>query len=270
VFVYQFYWNGNEKLQSAWRKWTFADPVVGGEYLDGYLFLLIRRASGVFLERLHLEVNAKPEEQNSQVYLDRRTKLTGVYDPVADRTTFSLPYGTQQDTFRIVRGKTHPTRPGSLVDPSGYQWLADTEVSVPGNETVPATVGSAYLMRFQFSRQFPQDYQGRALTTGRLQLRTFTVYFVDTAFFRTEVSPYGLAVAADVEEIVPAKIADFTGKVVGSADLVLNKPAFHTGSYSFQVYGDASQATVALTNDTHVGSTFVSAEWEGFYFNRAS
>jgi hypothetical protein len=65
-------------------------------------------------------------------------------------------------------------------------------------------------------------------------------------------------------------MADFTGKVVGADDLRLNKPAFHTGSYSFQVYGDAAQATITLTNDTHVASTFVSAEWEGFYFNRAS
>src|SRR3546814_15971300 len=98
-------------------------------------------------------------------------------------------------------------------------------------------------MHIQFSRQFPADYQGRALTTGRLQLRTFTVYFSGTAFFRTEVSPYGAATAPNIEDIVPAKLADFTGKVVGSTDLKLNKPVFHTGSSSFQVNGAAAQAT---------------------------
>lgn len=270
VFVYQFYWSANEKIQSAWRRWSFGAPVIAGEYVDGYLYLLIRRTGGVFLERLHLEANAKPAEQNHQVYLDRRAAVTGTYDPVAGRTTFVLPYTYSQADVQIVRGKAHPTRPGSLIDPSGYQFVSPTTLSVPGQETSLSTAGSRYAMRLMFSRQFPLDYQGRAVTTGRLQLRTFTVYYSGTAFFRTEVSPYGAAMVPDIENIVPAKIADFTGRVVGEDDLRLNRPAFHTGSYSFQVYGDAAQATIALTNDTHVASTFVSAEWEGFYFNRTS
>lgn len=269
VYAYQFYWSGNEKLQSAWRRWRFADPVIGGEYIDGNLYVLFRRPDGVYLGKVHLEPNAKPAEQNQQVYLDMRCALAGVYDNVIDRTIFYVPYSPHQPPFRLIRDKTHPTRPGSLVDPTTYIWIDENTMSVPGNEG-PCTGGSNYQMRFQFSRQFPQDYQGRPLTTGRLQLRTFTIYYTNTGFFRTEVSPYGAAADPSVEEVVPAKLADFTGKVVGSHDLILNRPAFHTGSYSFQVYGDAAQATVSLTNDTHVGSTFVSAEWEGFYFNRAS
>ena len=270
VFVYQFYWNANEKVQSAWRKWSLGGNVISGEYLDGYLYLLIRRTDGVCLERVHLEASAKPAEQLHQVYLDRRVAITGTYYPEQNKTMFRLPYNADTSRFRLIRGKTHPSRPGSLVDPSSYQWDGQNTLFVPGDETVQMTGGEAYVMRLTFSRQFPLDYQGRPVTTGRLQLRTFTVYFTDTAFFRTEVSPYGAAVVPDIEEIVPAKIADFTGKVVGSADLILNRPILHTGSYSFQVYGDAAQATVTLTNDTHVGSTFVSAEWEGFYFNRAA
>lgn len=269
VFVYQFYWNGNEKLMSAWRKWHLDGTVIGGEYLGGYLYLLIRRGTeGVFLERIHLDHKSKPAEQNHQVYLDRRVALTGVYNPVADRTVFTLPYEANQTTFRLVRGKTHPTRAGSLMDPSQYSWTGNLQVSVPGNETEPATGGEVYTMRLQFSEQFPMDYQGRNVTTGRLQLRTFTINYTDTAFFTTEVRPYGAAGDAMLQPVVPAKLADFTGKIVGEEDLRLNSPAFHTGAFSFQIYGHSKLATVALVNDTHVGSTFVSAQWEGFYFNR--
>ena len=269
VFVYQFYWNGNEKVQSAWRKWNFGDPVIAGEYIDGHLYLLIDRPTGVHLERVSLEANIKPPEQNYQVYLDRRCVVEGVYNPVNGRTTYVLPYPANQSRFRLIRSKTHPTAPGSLINPATYQWVSPTIVSVLGNEPVDANGGEKYDMRLVFSRQFPQDYQGRPVSTGRLQLRTFTVYYTNTGFFRTEVAPYGTAVVPDIEEIVPAKLADFTGKVVGSQELILNSPSFQTGSYSFQIYGDAAQCTVALTNDTHVGSTFVSAEWEGFYHARA-
>lgn len=269
VFVYQYYWNGNEKIMSAWRKWTFSGIPISGEFLGGYLYLLIRRGSTVFVERIDLEPSAKPTEQDNQVYLDRRLSVTGVIDPVNDRTTYTLPIAIDQAKVRLVRGKTHPTRPGSLIDPSQYTFVDSVTVRVPGQEAGAVTVGEQYTMRLQFSRQFPSDWQGNPLTTGRLQLRTWTVAFTGTGFFRTEVSPYGAAGTPEIEEIVPAKIADFTGKVVGSFDLTLNTPVYHTGSYSFQVYGDAAQATVALSNDTHVGSTFINAEWEGFYFNRS-
>lgn len=269
VFVYQYYWNGNEKIMSAWRKWVFAAPVVSAEFLGGYLYVLMKRGESMFLERVDLEPNSKPAEQSHQVYLDRRCAITGTYEPVSDRTTFTLPYAYTQSSLRLVRGKDHPTRPGSLMDPSQYAFVSSTQVSVPGNEAYLSTAGSSYTMRFQFSRQFPNDWQGKPLTTGRLQLRTFTVAYTGTAFFRTEVSPYGAAGVPELEEIVPAKVADFTGKVVGNADLQLNQPVYDTGSFSFQVYGDAEQATVAISNDSHVASTFVSAEWEGFYFNRS-
>lgn len=269
MYVYQFYWNGNEKVMSAWRKWTFSAPVVSAEFLGGYLYVMARRGTNTFLERVDLEPNSAPTEQDNQVFLDRRCQLTGVYNPVADRTTFTLPYTYSQADIRLVRGKTHPTRPGSLMDPSQYAFVSPTQLSVPGQETVLSTAGDRYTMRLQFSRQFANDWQGNPLSTGRLQLRTFTVAYTGTAFFRTEVSPYGAAGVPDIEDVVPAKLADFTGKVVGNYDLTLNTPVYHTGSYSFQVYGEAEQATIALINDTHVGSTFVSAEWEGFFFNRS-
>lgn len=269
VYVYQFYWNGNEKLQSAWRKWTFDGDVESGVYLDGYLYLVVRRGTDLFLERVHLEEGAKPAEQAHQTYLDRRVALQGGYNPTTDRTTFFLPYEYDQSTVRIVKGNAF-THAGALIDPTTYQFDTALNVSVPGDQTDGlATVGSAYDMTFVFSRQFPMDYQGRPLTTGRLQLRTFTVAYTGTAFFRTEVSPYGDVAGASIEDVVPAKLAEFTGKIVGSSDLILNSPSYSDGAYSFQVYGDAAQATVKLSNDTHVASTFVSAEWEGFFYSRA-
>lgn len=269
VYTYQFYWNGNEKIQSAWRKWTLGGSVLAGEQMDDSLFLVVKRDDGIYLTSLNLEEGAKPDEQDVQIYLDMRTALTGVYDGTNDWTTYTIPYEADQAAFQLIRPSTDPEAPGSLIDPLQYTWVDATTVRVPGNEP-SATAGEAYRMHLTFSQQFPLDFQGRAVTTGRLQLRTFTVNFADTAFFKTEVSPYGSAVAADVEEIVPALLSQFTGKVVGADELKLNEPSFQTGSYSFQIYGDAAQSTITLSNETHLGSTFVSAEWEGFYFNRAS
>src|SRR3546814_17354874 len=87
----------------------------------------------------------------------RRVALTGTYDPVRGRTSYAVPYVPDKSTFRLIRGKTHPTRPGSLMDPAQYVWEGDETVLVLGQETGQATAGEAYTMHIQFSRQFPAD-----------------------------------------------------------------------------------------------------------------
>jgi hypothetical protein len=269
VYCYQFYWNGNEKIQSAWRKWEMGGEVLAGKHMDDSLFFVLSRSDGIYLTRANLEEGAKPANQDFQIYLDMRDFLISSYDGLVDKTTYIIPYDADQDSFQLIRSNADGTAPGSLIDPSQYEWVNARTVRVPGQEQ-HATGGQTYRQHVTFSRQFPLDYQGRAVTTGRLQLRTFTVNYANTGFFATEVAPYGAAMAPAVEEVVPAMLGQFTGKIVGADSLRTNTPAFHTGSYSFQIYGDASQATVTISNETHVGATFVSAEWEGFYFNRAS
>lgn len=271
VYAYQFYWvSSSEKAQSAWHYWDFGANarVLSGTYLGGYLMLVIARADGLYLERVNLQSGARPASSPVQVHLDRRLELTGVYVPQNDRTQVNLPYGADTSRFQLVRGSAFTAQPGALIDPTTYTWIGNTILQVPGNQTAgPLIGGHKYELRFQFSQQFPRKSDGTAITSGRLQLRTMTVSYQNTGFFKTEVAPYGLDVNS--QEIIPYKLAEFSGKVVGASDLILNKPVLHTGDYTFQIYGDAAQATISISNDTHVGSTFVAAEWLAFYWNRA-
>jgi len=122
-------------------------------------------------------------------------------------------------------------------------------------------------MKYTFSEQFVKNSGGDAVTTGRFMLRTFILYYTRTAFFSTSVAPYGIS--PDVDDIVPGQLADFTGKTVGQASLIVGEPSFGTGSYAFQIYGNSREAKVSLINNTHVQSSFQSVEIEGFYTNRA-
>ncbi|HBV12940.1 MAG TPA: hypothetical protein DEB60_07425 [Brevundimonas sp.] len=271
VFVYQFYWtSSDEKAQSAWHEWAFpADTkIVSGAYLKGYLYLVINRNDGLYLERIDLQPGAHPKETTNQVHLDRRAAVQGTYHPAEDRSEFVLPYAPNRSTFQIVRGDGFVNRRETLIDPETYQWVASTVVSVPGDErAAKVVIGEGYDFAFEFSTQYVRTQRGEAITTGRTQLRTFTVNFTGTAYFKTEVSPHGFN--PTVEEVLPAKLAEFTGKTLGSESLKLNVPAYRTGSYRFQVYGQNTSARIRISNDTHVSSTFVSAEWEAQYHNRS-
>lgn len=265
VYVYQFYWaTASEKLQSSVHRWDLGEGarVLSGAYMGGYLYFLVGRERGLFLERLDLQAGAKAPGLNHQVYLDRRLRVTGEYRPAVQRTAVALPFLFPKGELRLVR------RDLSLIDPTSYDWEDDHTVLVPGDETGgPLLAGQRYTFRYRFSPQYLRRSDGSAITNGRTQMRTFTISYRNTGFFKTKVAPYG--VDPRVEEVLPAKLAQFTGKVLGARDLILNSPAFHTGDYSFSVLGEASVASIELENDTHVASTFIAAEWEAFYWSRA-
>lgn len=273
VYVYQFYWvSDQEKAQSAWHRWDMGAPVVSAAYLRGCLYVLMARGDGLCLEKIDLTSGAKPTQTGHQVYVDRRAVLVASsYNSASDRTVFTLPYSPEQGPYRLIVGEAWSTQEMRLLDPSTYEWIGPNQVQVPGNWTGGAFIGgTAYTFRLQFSQQYARKRDGSAVNTGRLQLRTWTVSYKDTAYFQTQVAPYGDAYGTDYADVIPSKLMSFTGRVVGDSDLILNRPSFHTGTYSFQVQGNSKQATIAIENDSHVGSTFISAEWEGFYWNRAS
>lgn len=273
VYVYQFYWvDAQTKAQSAWHYWDFGYDVrvMAGAYLSGHLYLLLARPDGLWLERVNLQAGAVPAGASLPIHYDRLTTVQGVYNAATQKTAFTLPYGdTIGQPVRIIRGAAFGPQAMSLIEPEDYEFMGET-LYVPGDESEGTVfVGTQYTFRYVFSKQFIRRTDGTAVTTGRLQLRTFTVSYSRTGYFRTEVQPYGEVMEPEVEQILPAKLADFTGKTLGNHDLRLGTPQVASGDYSFQVYGEAEQVIIAITNRTHVSSTFVSAEWEAFYFNRA-
>jgi hypothetical protein len=269
VYAYQFFWDRDAKIQSAWRVWDFGENarVVAGTFSAGKLTFVVERAGYYFLERLRLGPGATSANQAHMIYLDRQSTITGTYDAGADETTFLLPYSPNQDAFRIIRGLDAEV-PESLIPPASYVWVDAATVSVPGDESgLEVTVGETFRTYLRFSRQFPMDYQSRPVSTGRLQLHTWTVVYTDTAYFTAEISPYGADAVINGGETTYT--ADFTGRITGSSSLLLGQQVYHSGSFTFTVAGDAAQSVVALSNETPYGSTWVSAEWEGLFFSRA-
>ena len=276
IYVYKFFWNEDGKAQSAWSYWEHGDSntqIINIEVLENELYVLsYRSGDGCYLEKCNVQSGQTTGALDFEVLLDRLTEVTGTYYAGPDYTEWTLPYPVysgQRANFRIVKGGDFTGAKGALIDPTTYTWFDNVTVRATGNHTAGEVhVGWKYTMSYTFSEQFLRN-SDVAITTGRLQLRTFTVYYTDTAYFKTQVDPYGTGSLVQTEEIVPSALSEFTGKTLGSASLVTGEPVFHTGQYAFQIYGNSRDADVTLVNDTHVQASFQSAEWEGLYFNRA-
>ena len=91
LYVYKYYYNDKEKLQSSWSKWTFDADLIDVAFVGSIAFMLFRRGDGsgdkVYLEKLNLSVDSAiaVEDDKIGIRLDRRVKLTSE-DLVANST----------------------------------------------------------------------------------------------------------------------------------------------------------------------------------------
>lgn len=276
VYLYKMYWQDRDgtpmKAQSSWSYWEFdsTDTVLNLAALDDFVYFVTSRADGLYLDRCTLQSAAHPSGLSFELFIDRRASVTGAYLSVENKTVFTIPYVYKQSSLRLICGSAFTGAVGAMIDPTSYEFVDATTVKVPGNRSAgPVWVGANYTQKHTFSEQFVTDQNGVAVNTGRLQLRSMTIYYVGTAYFRTEVDPYGDGSQLESVEVIPSKLAEFTGKTIGASSLLIGSPSFSSGAYTFQLYAPATSAKVSLVNDTPYAATFQKAEVEMFYFNRA-
>lgn len=71
VYVYNFYWNGDQKAQSAWHKWVFEDTIFNIEVIGSTLYLMTTDDADTptqYLLRIPLEYK---QNFKSQTYYDK-------------------------------------------------------------------------------------------------------------------------------------------------------------------------------------------------------
>lgn len=279
VYVYQVFWSGDEKLQSAWSYWQLDadDTILSIDVIEDEVFALIKRTDATYLEKADLDVNAETLSLGWDILLDRRYEVQPgdmAYSAGQDETTITLPYDMSQceSDVRVVL-TSGSGEVGRLMDTSTYEFPVvpgSDEVVVPGDVTGNApVVGLQYGASYTLSEQFVYDGNQQADTTGRLNLRTLTVNFKDSGFFEIVTFPYGIGYAiAEVEEVIPAALDAFTGRTLGESSLTTGEASFSTGTYQTYIDGNSRDVAVVLQNNSHLQSKFTSAEWEGKFTKR--
>ena len=237
VYIYRYYWQGRDKLQASWSKFTFGDDVIGMSFNLADLFLLVKRGTNLFLERINLSVDEATEYTDGKfsVHLDRRVKLQTGY-------TTTVPYTAPSNIVYVdQRGK---------VIASG-----DVAALLANNEVCYA--GTPFTFKYQFSEPVVKQ-NNQPITTADLRIRNWSVVYNDTGFFTVKTTPNRRSTYT----------RDFTGRIVGGAANLLSKAAIDSGTYEFGVLGN-SDTEIVLETDSHLPCTFQSAEWEGFYVIRS-
>lgn len=263
VYVYKYYWAKDEKVQSAWGKFTFeaTDTILGCEFINHKAYFVIQRSDGVYLESMNLQSNLIDSPViGFLVHLDRKTSIVGVYDAANNWTTWTLPY-SDSGPMRVVVGDGFSSLVnGRYVGQAGAVLTTTrptaTTIRAAGDWSAHACyVGRDYSMRYRFSELYLKDGQNVAITSGTLKLRRMILSFALSGYFRVEVTPKYRSTYS----------YPFTGKVLGSSGLVVGAPGLDFGEFRFPLMSDNKGCIIEIVNDSPFPSVFQSAEWEAEY-----
>ena len=237
LYVYRYYWNNTEKLQSSWSEWVFDGTVLNMDFDKSEIYMIIKRGTDVCLEKINLSTDTAEEvtDANHPILLDRRVKLQTGGITTVPYTDPDVVY-VQQDGAQI---------PLSAVAAS----LADGNVVYAG---VP------FKFLYQFSEQVIKE-ENSPITIGRLQLRNWNLVYNDTGFFNTKVTQDKRATSTKV----------FTGRNLGSLNNIIGTVSIDSGTFRFPVLSRADGVKIELESDSFLPCKFQSAEWEGFYTLRS-
>jgi len=269
LYVYQWFISNSQRLQSAWHKWTIGNSnnteILNVDFIGTDLYLVIKRSDGTYIEKIDCAPASVDTGANYLTHLDRKLDNTEIvsetFNSGTNQTTIVLPY-TIDSTMKLVGKSGGVNLAGqdiNIISQSG------TNIVVSGNITsFDYFIGEQYNFTYTFSQQYLA--LGTASTTGsrtriregRLQIRNWTVSYNDTGFFQTAVTPVARSTSSST----------FTGTITGVG--LLGNVNLEDGDFTFSVQSQNENLTISLTNNSHLPSNFVNAEWEGYYVSQAS
>lgn len=265
IYIYKYFYANNDKLQSSWSKWTFGDDstILNAEFIDSSLYLVINRADGVYLEKVTISIGDIGVDEPYTVHLDRKVGLSsGALTFSGGFTTINLTtlgYTPSTGNYQVVV-KDHATlKAGEIYD---VIWDG-TNAKVAGNITGSVLAfGRKYNFKYQLSTIALRSAQAgggqKSDTEGRLQLRKIAFNYADTGYFRATVTPSGRETYTYI----------YSGKVLGEA-AVVGRYSVSSGRFLFPIVSRNIGTSIVLENDSPLPSSFLSADWEGFYVKRS-
>lgn len=251
LFTHKFYYQGQDRVQSAWSKNTFSGAtILSSAMSDGVMILLAEWMGYVWLWELP-NVEDEYEDYDWVPRIDQHQFLTGSYNATSNLTTWALGYNAND-----------PVAITSNLFPDGKRMLSlaltkgINTVSAVGDWTAaPMMIGENFDAYVELSKQFLRNQDNTSIISGRLQLRTMTLRYTDTGYFTVDVTPEG----RDTKRWV------FSGRVLGSALDRIQRFPILGGNFRFGVRSNAETATIRIGSDKFTPFTIVSAVWTGFF-----
>lgn len=262
VYVYDWLWVGDQKVQSAIHKWTMSGDVLFAKFIEDEVYFVIKRDDGVYLESLPISSDEDDNGLDFPLRLDRRVTTTANY--VNGRWEFSLPYGVSDTgVLEFVRGEgCWDADQGTSVifetDGELY-WSYDDLADTTAVTSCTLNAGIIFTSKYIPTRPYLKDQNGRAMGLDRFTLGKVTVNYESIGDTTVEVS--------DIRARRTWKY-DYNGRMMGGWNNRVGFAPLDAGGFSFPVRLQAAYTNILVSTDDYRPFIIRDMEWEGMFKQR--
>tara|TARA_R100000458_G_C8278485_1_gene254738 strand:- start:13207 stop:15582 length:2376 start_codon:yes stop_codon:yes gene_type:complete len=254
LYVYKYFWQNKDKLQSSWSKFTFRHEVIGGNFIDSNLYVILTDTTNTYLEKIPFESGVADTTYN--ILLDDRitsSALTVSYDANTLKTTISnIPYDPVNAVVYTQSGTRYVL---TRVDASS------ATVNVDLSSTT-FYLGHEYEMEYEFSDQLikqPSERGGRSVSNFTKQvIRNMSIEYSDTGSFNVEVTP----------EYRDTYTYEYSPVQLG-ADFNIGSLTPESGTFRVPVHSEPDKVTIKIKSLSALPVKILSAEVESFISSRS-
>ncbi|AWD90758.1 tail tubular protein B [Pseudomonas phage Alpheus] len=267
AYVYNWLWQGADKVQAAWHRWTFeaGAKLLHCQFVDDDVFFIFLHSDGkVYLEHMALTNDDDDAGMDFPCRLDRKVTTTATWDATARVWRWTMPFGVSTadlDHWLAIHATgCYPTDIGTefefqkgLGDNSFYTStsLADETVT----QSVTILMGRRYAFRYIPTQPFLKDQSGNVMAIDRITMGRASVNFDRTGAFTVFVSdPMGR------QWKYP-----FYGRRMGSFNNRVGFAPLISGTFPVPVRLFTHEATIEVFSDSHLPLQIRGLEWEGSY-----
>lgn len=255
MYIYKFLFLNDSKAQASWSQWTFDGDIIGADFINSIMYLVINRGGNTFLEKLPISYNTKDfVDEPYRVMLDRKFKTTlrGTHDKTSKEMRYDLKsiygdaYSEPREYTIVLKNGLMYTGKDTVVIPHQVEPMADIE----------CYVGVPYDLKFTYSTFFIKQATQTGTDTipnDRLQLRFLHINYDKTGEFEVIVKGTGKT----------PKHYKMTARIVGTPSNQVGIHPLETGEFRVPLMGRNTDTSVTVLNKSPLPSAFNTTVWQG-------
>lgn len=257
VYVYDWLWQGEQKVQSAWHTWIMDGSVQYLFYYEDFMYIVYQKEDKLFLDYLYMVNDPMSDELDYSICLDHKRSVNCVYNPDYDNYSFVLPYNRTDAVATISTG-------GDVYSMgSSFEYRQDgvtciTEDNIADKHDLKVVVGIPYKSNYIPTQPTVKDARDRVIGLSKIVMSNLYVHYEDTGFIRMVVSPRDAL----------SRSYDFYGRWMGSNYNLVGSPILTNGTYRTPIRQRAEDLVVSIQSDSHYPLTIRDLEMDGTFHQR--
>lgn len=264
VYIYEYMWIDDRRVQSAWSQWKFKCDVVHVTISEGVARITLRTASGGFVKTDLKLYRTDAAGLPFPLYMDMQQEIT-----LNDQKTFTATVsGHGGDVSGVHVVSLDGTVPGSVVRTASVVLNAETTapntatITLPANYTGKVMVGELFKTRFIPTMPVLRDSDGVAVTQAELTITDFHITFEGSG-------PFDMTRVCSYEAPADYWTQRYSGRTLGDPDFKLGTVPIDSDTIDFPFSDLTTTSKLMIETMTHYPMTLTEIEWTGNLKNRS-